>query len=884
MQPVDLADSLTGFVVDQLAVLERSHFPGLRPPGILAGYRMGPDVHADLMFTLGLLHANGVASIGSTDIEEVLGALLARTDGRATHTFYSYRVAETLARWGSWDHNPLLAALDTDQRAAVAEACDSTEWIPLLDGALPRNYAAVLARCELARQRLGLAVEDATVTALIERTRRLLTENPEGYLDDSEDGHGARYDIYTVDVYLFTEPFADQLGDAWERGARQAIGLVESVGTTDGSAVPWGRSLGLLAVCHTIELAAVALQRALVNDPSAWLARATHAARQLPSWFDAGLATAHQHRGQNRYRGPDRWVQLTLDCLGKLAWAATLLRDDSLTATHADRAVIPLPKLFPRRDELVQFESNRCTGAWSFRSQSLAFTLPVVGPPAGDYLPAPRNPGLFEVPVDVDLPAFVPSIFLRGSHYLGAGLPLEWQHDEGVLRLRYGGFPEAAGPNSRNRVLGGSRVAELRVEGRSLVGRERLEFERVPSALALCVPEAAGRPLFVKLWSDAPYRVTAVKTGGIAEFRSFWGELPVVHQIDVDPIEQVTIEWTVRPKLRIATADPNHHYHRSLYAPLRDEVVVRSFGGHLIHQPDRARERLQHIDAFHLHWPEWFVSTPDDAERFVQLLQETGTALVWTQHNLRPHAEVAAAQELYDVFAAAADIVLHHSAWGRSVVERRFAFRSDAVHAIVPHGHFGNLMADLGPHDRAAGEAELGLGPCALRIGIVGAPRRDKRTEDFMRAFAACRRDDLQLVVLSLAPGEVVPDDPRIVAVPYSFVSRDVYNRRLATIDVVALPFDPDGEMLTTGVVGDVIGLGVPALVTDWPFGMEVLGPAGIPLGSSVDDWTAALDALDADALEGARQASRALADEYSWERVATELLAVLDTASVIKL
>ena len=72
----------------------------------------------------------------------------------------------------------------------------------------------------------------------------------------------------------------------------------------------------------------------------------------------------------------------------------------------------------------------------------------------------------------------------------------------------------------------------------------------------------------------------------------------------------------------------------------------------------------------------------------------------------------------------------------------------------------------------------MGLEPCALRIGIVGAPRREKQTGPFMEAFAATDRPDVQLLVLSLDDEEV--PDVRITARPYDFVARDEYNRRLA--------------------------------------------------------------------------------------------------------
>src|SRR5690606_4721471 len=98
--------------------------------------------------------------------------------------FFSYRVAETVGRFGPLAGNPVVEGWTTDEVANLAEACDSTSWLPLLDEQiLPANYAAVLARCELGRQRLGLPVDPATIDHLVGRADRLLERNPRGFLD-----------------------------------------------------------------------------------------------------------------------------------------------------------------------------------------------------------------------------------------------------------------------------------------------------------------------------------------------------------------------------------------------------------------------------------------------------------------------------------------------------------------------------------------------------------------------------------------------------------------------------------------------------------------------------------------------------------------------------
>ena len=92
--------------------------------------------------------------------------------------------------------------------------------------------------------------------------------------------------------------------------------------------------------------------------------------------------------------------------------------------------------------------------------------------------------------------------------------------------------------------------------------------------------------------------------------------------------------------------------------------------------------------------------------------------------------------------------------------------------------------------------------------------------------------------------GEDVPDDPRITVRPYAEVSRRDYDRRLAAIDVLALPLE-GGTYLTTGLVADAVGAGIPALVSPWPYLAETLGDGGIPYGRTTADLAATIDALD---------------------------------------
>ena len=868
-----IADDLVATAVRVLEDLARDIAPGLVLPDTVAGHRVDADAHADLCFALGLLDQAGVGDVAGLPVVPTLLARLAATDGRRTHTFFSYRIAETVGRLGGLD------ALDAATRGIVAEAIDSTEWIPLLDQAvLPRNYAVVLARCEAARDRLGLDVDVGVLEDLFGRVRALFGENPDGWLDDSPAGHG-QVDMYTVDAYLFAEPFADRLGGVWERGVRSAARLVEAVASPDGTALPWGRSIGALAVCHTAELAGVLLRRGIDVDPGRWLGLARSAADAAPGWFADGLVVAHKRRSPFRYRGPQRRLQMTLDCAGKLVTAALDLRAWSRNGTGdgARPVAAPPSEVFAARDEWIGFGGG--LGVWARRDPRLGFALPVVGGPGADYAPAPRHPGRFDVPTDQPLVCFVPVAWRGGERFAPTGAAEVVQHRPGALDLAHDRFVGPARElGAEPETLVARRLARYRVHGRTLSVEEELAFERPPGALAVLVPETSSQGLHVDAGGDGVRRVATVDVDGLAEWRSVNGELRAVHQVELTPGTQVRFRWSVTPKLRVMSTAAHHWYHECLYRSLGDRVDTRPVPYHLLDRTDRLAAALAEVDVFHLHWPEWLVGLDAGrSQRVATTLADARVPVVWTQHNLAPHA-APDDRALYQPWAGLAAGVIHHSQWGRGAITSRYRFRQDAIHRVIPHGHWGPLMgADAVDWHalRRAAEAELGMSPCDLRIGLVGAPRPGKDTQLLLDGFAACGRDDLQLLVLC-HDGERLPEDPRITALVYEEVPRPVYDQRLAAIDVLALPLD-GGTYLTTGQVADAVGRGIPALVSPWPYLREALGDAAIPYGRTAADLAGTLEALDEGALAPARAAVVRRRHELDWAALAEATWELLD-------
>ncbi len=878
---VGLAGWLRRFVCDGVDELVGRHAPGFVLPRVFAGHAVEPDVTADLLFTLGHLHDGGVAEVAGVPVEEAVQRLLGSIDGDRTHTFFSYRVAETLRRWGTWDDNPLVDDLDDRQRDQVVRACDSTEWIPLLDEAiLPRNYAAVLARCELARLRLGLLDDDAVVEDLAARVEALLSTNPRRYLDDSVHGVG-RYDIYTADVWLFTEPLADRLGELWTDGLRSALELVERTVGRDGTAVSWGRSTGSLGGVLSVELAAAALEHDLGDDRTRWLARGRRAADRLPGWFTHGVVDAHRHRAPYGYRGPFRRLQLTLDLYGKLAWAAVVL--DRCAPVAGDVVAVPAAVLDRPLDELIRLDDDGAA-VWCVRGSGTSTVVPFVGATRSDYLPAPRSPGTLEVPVDSELACWTPVAVVGDRRLTTSGRPVRVERTATGVTAEWDGLRAGAdldgshGPPD----LPGRVVGTWRVEGRTVSVDWELELESAPRALWWSIPERADRPLEVH-WAPAggtSGRADAVEVDGIAEWRSFWSAADRVHQFDVEPAARSRVGVRVTPALRVSSSAFGHHYHRSLTGPLLGRVVELPAAWGPLRDP--AVDPTS-VDLFHLHWPEWLAFDDLDAHRAVlDDLSARGVPVVWTAHNLTPHepTPTGAPQTDYDpvyrLWADHADAIVHHTHGGLERFVARYG-RGRARHVVLPHGDFSSLWSGR-LVDRSAAEVALGLPPARIRIGIVGAPRTEKLVEEFLEGVHRCGRDDVQVVSWSQRGDETVPDDRRVVATdPYRMVDEHTYALRLSACDALAFPFDPDGEMQATGTVADALAAGLPGLCSEWWYLRESLGAAGIVVGHRADDVAVALDALDDDSLEAARVAAVARRDHTRWSDVAARTLTLYE-------
>ena len=879
----EFSDYLLGFVVRQMETLERDFFQGLVLPSRLAGYPMGADVKGDLLFVLGMLHEAAVSQINDANVMTASRKILESIDGKATHSFYSYRTAETLLRCqteasADFESNPLLEGFNPAQIAEVAKACDSTQMVAQLGKTLPRNYVAVLGRCELARVALGLTQPNIYMDDLVDRTRDLLSRNSKGFIDDSLNGE-SRYDIYSADIYLFTEPFSNLLGDVWTSGFNNVLDFISLTGTTDGTALPWGRSTGALGLCINIELAGMVLGRNMNKEPDHWLARGINAAEHLDAWFSNGLINAHRGKSTFAYRGPFRQVQMTLDILGKLLQTVLELKNTDTPELNAASFA------FPKTDKLYALSTTSNASAWSFANDQLRFVVPFVGGTASDYLPAPRNPGVFEYPVDSDLATGVPVVTQGEVSFTTAMVPTALSTQKSQVTATWAQLSEVSRKlEGERKLLDVPTTVEYSANHRSIDIKARFALDSHVDAISWQFSEIEKRPLKVRFKTDLQHQLATVPVHGLKPYRSFWHELSRVHQIDI-PLTghntgtELEVSATITPKLRVAQTIGDHHYQRSLYDPIAEDVVDVFFPRRCWRDLAEAKKFLANIDLFHLHWPEHFLGTNLSAhEAMIRCLKACDVGIVWTQHNLVPHnvAQRKNAHEIYQAWAAAADGVVHHSETGKTQVMSKFNFAESAVHSTIFHGHFGHLQAQSPTESRPELETELGLASDKIRIGIVGAPRIEKNIQGFLNAFAKSKRTDIELYVPALSGTETLPDDSRIKATAYSMVDRELYNKRLATIDLLAFPIE-SGDLLTTGVVGDAIGWGIPGLVSDWRFLTESLGGAAMPMGNSERSMTDAIDRLTRDQIDHAAEEARNLRPHYDWQNLSKQFLAMLE-------
>ncbi len=320
-----------------------------------------------------------------------------------------------------------------------------------------------------------------------------------------------------------------------------------------------------------------------------------------------------------------------------------------------------------------------------------------------------------------------------------------------------------------------------------------------------------------------------------------------------------------RPTLTVLISGYEHEYVQNMR---------HAVSGAVLFVPIRQRHQIAvpikfiHADIFHLHFVEGLGLDLEKTTALIAQLKAAHIKIVWTAHDLTPHSKQHDwFDPIFSAWAGAVDGVIHHSHFGETLLRQRYAFGPDTVHTVIANRrqreHAGIGLVS----QRSFIEAEWGLTPTPLRIGLLGGPRVERKVMNFLRGVTLSTSQDFQVVCWSLGPDDIPPRDRRIaIAEAYRFTSDEIHTRRLAICDLVALPVDPDGEMLTTGFVPDAIAMGLGILASDWGFLKETCGDAAIACGHTPESVAECLNRVTMSDVQAAKDASRTLRETRNWE------------------
>jgi hypothetical protein len=334
-----------------------------------------------------------------------------------------------------------------------------------------------------------------------------------------------------------------------------------------------------------------------------------------------------------------------------------------------------------------------------------------------------------------------------------------------------------------------------------------------------------------------------------------------------------------RGAARFVVGNRRSHISRHLYAALRPlgvhgyQVRPRALTARGV-PPSTVR-----VDGFHLHWPEhlgW--STPEQVTRLRLALDRLHIPVVWTQHNLVPHADDRDDDwaTVYRMWAAEALLVIHHSSWGEQESRSQLDFRSDAHHVVIPFGPLSDDPDPGGIRYRARRDSADGL----ITLGIAGAPRGSKQVQQAIEVVESLKRHDMRLIVIRGSGQERVSRPDRVQIRATGWVSPEHYLDALAGIDALLFPHEPPYQ-LGTGVAGDVIGAGIAAITSNWPFLAEYFDGGAIVYGSGSQDLRACLEEIDREELAACANRVRLLQRCRSWPAIAHQTADALSAAGI---
>ena len=321
------------------------------------------------------------------------------------------------------------------------------------------------------------------------------------------------------------------------------------------------------------------------------------------------------------------------------------------------------------------------------------------------------------------------------------------------------------------------------------------------------------------------------------------------------------------------------------------------------------RQHAEQVEAVHIHWPEhllrrkpqWVRTAPGIRaswrlqrliarfappfhlvrfSRFLRVAKGTGKRIIWTLHNLEPHERRSAIQRAgFRALARHADLIICHDQSARAECRKRYKTGAEVV--VMAHGNYDGVYP--APRPPSTVRRELGFEERGPLVGCLGAIRHYKGFDLAIDAVASLR-GEVQLLVAG-CPIRCDSGALRGRASQCDFVR--VVPRRLTDQEFADFAHAADAILLPyRGVTGSgallaaaTFGRGVVA--SDLPFFRDVLRehpdagaffpPGNVPaLADAIGRYLSIPAATR-------QRAARALADQYSWDRVIQSVVEVIE-------
>ncbi|MYM62936.1 glycosyltransferase family 4 protein [Pseudomaricurvus sp. HS19] len=289
-------------------------------------------------------------------------------------------------------------------------------------------------------------------------------------------------------------------------------------------------------------------------------------------------------------------------------------------------------------------------------------------------------------------------------------------------------------------------------------------------------------------------------------------------------------------------------------------------------------------DVVHLHWPERFLRKLNKRQNKKALLRFLFTLanykrrkipIVWTVHNALPHEKHASRLStavFYRVLTYLVDGCLYMSETGRSQCESIHSALAAKPSAVVPHGHYRDVVNCSQSAEESRRQLGVGAGQCL--IGHYGLIRGYKNTLQLIRVFNELSPQNTVLVIAGRSwsktlEGEIeraVQGNDRIRYINRALDEDEMSNFVFAS-DLIALPYR---RVSNSGAALYALSLNVPVLGPaqgaflelqerhpDWvltyegEFSAQALGDALAWVGSGAGQGEVDLSAYDWDRLAG---------------------------------